>query len=189
MINYFILLSLFIYSILLFFINNIYLLLFIFIINNILSLILKVSLKKHINFLYKNLLFILFIIIFNIPFNTFINSLIVGIRLFLVIDYTFIISYYFNNSKLRRAFYYLFYPLKIFRVDINKLILITTISLTFIPILIDEARVIKLGLRLKGFEFNLKNVFFKPHIFLITYLNSLFNRIDELEKSLKLKSY
>ena len=91
---------------------------------------------------------------------------------------TYIMGNYFDNDKIRQAFKYLFYPLKIFKVDIDNLTLIISISLAFIPILSDEIRMIKLSLKSKGVKFNL-----------ITFLNNLFNRLDELEKALTIKAY
>lgn len=117
------------------------------------------------------------------------TSLKVGIRLFLAIDYTYIIGRFLTPTKIRIAFKYLFYPLKIFKMDIDNLTMIIAISLAFIPILIDEAKMIKLSLRSKGFNPSLISLITKPHIYLITFLNNLFDRLDELEKTLFIKAY
>lgn len=179
----------FIYSILLFFINDIYILGGVLLFNFIVSLIIKIPLTNHFKIIKKNFTFIMFIILCNIFFNHIYSALLVGIRIFLVIDYTYIMGYYFDSTKIRIAFKYLLYPLKLFKINIDNLTLIIAISLSFIPILSDEARIIKLSLNSKGFEFNLKNVFSKPHIYLITFLNNLFDRLDELDKSLNIKAY
>lgn len=189
MIYFLVLIFFFIYSFILFLINNIYFLCLIFIFNFIISLIIGVSLKKHLKVLIKNIIFIIFIVICNILFNDLYSSLKVGLRLFLAIDYTYIMGYYFNPTSIRTAFKYLFYPLKIFKIDLDSLTLIVAISLAFIPILIDEVRMIKLSLQSKGFDFNFSNLITRPHIYLITFLNSIFDRLDELEKSLIIKAY
>lgn len=189
MIYFLILIFYFIYSFILFLINNLYLLCLIFIFNFIISLIIGVSIKKHFKVLIHNLTFIAFIIICNILFTEINSSLKVGLRLFLAIDYTYIMGNYFSPSSIRIAFKYLFYPLKIFKIDIDSLTLIIGISLAFIPILIDEAKMIKLSLKSKGFDFKFSNVVTKPHIYLITFLNGIFDRLDELEKSLIIKAY
>ena len=189
MIYFLVLIFFFIYSILLFLINNIYILGVIFIFNYIVSLIIKIPLKKHIKFLKNNILFIIFIILCNIVFSDINSSLKVGIRLFLVIDFTYIMGSYFDSTKIRSAFRYLLYPLKFFKIDIDNLTLIVAISLAFIPILSDEVNMIKLSLKSKEFEFKFSNLITKPHIYLMTFLNSLFDRLDELEKSLMTKAY
>ena len=189
MISFLILLLFFVYSTLIFLIDNLYLLLLVFIFNIIISIIFKISFKNHIKVIKNNLIFIIFIIVCNILFSDIITSLKIGIRLFLAIDYTYIMSNYFDSTKIRIAFKYLFYPLKTFKIDIDSLTLIIAISLAFIPILIDEAKLIKLSLKSKGLDFNLISVITKPHIYLITFINNLFDRLDELEKTLIIKAY
>jgi len=157
--------------------------------NFTISLIIGVSLKKHFKVLKNNIIFITFIVICNLLFSDIDSSLKVGIRLFLAIDYTYIMGFYFNPTNIRTAFRYLLYPLKILKVDIDSLTLIIAISLAFIPILIDEASMIKLSLRSKGFDFKFRNLITRPHIYLITFLNGIFDRLDELEKSLIIKAY
>lgn len=189
MIYFFVLIFFFLYSFILFLISNMHLLCLIFLFNFVISFIIGVPLKKHFKIFINNIKFILFIIICNLLFSNIDSSLKVGIRLFLAIDYTYIMSYYFNPTNIRVAFWYLLYPFKIFKIDIDNLTLVIAISLSFIPILVEEARVIKLSLRSKGFDFNIGNLITKPHIYLITFLNSLFDRVDELEKSLVVKAY
>ena len=116
-------------------------------------------------------------------------AILTSFKLFLAINFTYTISVLLPISKISEGFYYLFYPLKLFKINIKDLSLIISISLTFIPILSDEALNIRYSLLSKGFDFSLKNVLTKPHIFLITYLNSLFDRIEALEKALLMKAY
>ena len=60
--------------------------------------------------------------------------------------------------------------------------LVITISLSFIPILSKELINIKNSLKTKNFNFNIKNVLLKPHIFVVTYFTNLFRRVNEMEK-------
>ena len=53
----------------------------------------------------------------------------------------------------------------------------------------DEAKNIKNALLIKGFDFNFKNAITRPHIFLVTYINGIFDRTDDLEKTLIMKAY
>lgn len=179
----------FFYSLFVFIINDYFILSIIFIFNLILSIGLKVNLLKHIKTLISSLKFILFIFLCNVIFLDLNESIITSFKLFLVIDLTFIVSSIFNTNNISRGFYYLFYPLKLFKINIDNLVLIISIALAFIPILIDEVSMIKTSLISKGFEFNIKNVLLRPHIFLLTFMNGIFDRINELEKSLMLKAY
>lgn len=189
MINSFILILFFIYNWLLFSIDNFVFLFILFVFNFTISTIVKMSIKRYFKMFKKYIIFILFIVVCNILFSNIISSLKVGIKLLLAIDITYIIGSYFDNDKIRLAFKYLFYPLKIFKVDIDNLTLIISISLALIPILSDEIKMIKLSLKNKGVKFNLFYLIIKPHIYLITFLNNLFNRLDDLEKTLTIKAY
>lgn len=188
MINSLLLIIFFTYNIIIFSTNNIYFLGIILLINIITAIINKINLQKHLYFIYKNFLFIIFVITINIIFSNLISSLILGLKLFLCLDLTYIMSNILNNNKLSNGLYYLLSPLKLLKINIDEIVLIISITLTFIPILNDELRNIKYSLKIKGISFNLKSLL-KPHIYLITFLNSLFNRLDEIEKALILKGY
>lgn len=189
MISMLILICFFILSILIFVIDNYFILLAIILLNAIILFLLKVSFNKILKLLYKNILFILFIFVCNILFTNLDMAIITSFKLFIAINITYTISVLLPISKISEGFYYLFYPLKVFKINIKNISLIISIALAFIPILINEAKDIKNSLISKGFSFSIKNVFTKPHIFLITYFNNIFDRIDELEKTLLMKGY
>lgn len=189
MIYFIVLLFFFIYSFTLFLIDNIHILCLIFVFNVIISLIVKVPIKKQFRMIISNIIFVTFVIVCNILFTNLHSALIVGIRLFLVIHYTYITGYYFDTTRIRIAFKYLFYPLKILKIDTDNLTLMVAIALAFIPILIDEAKMIRFSLKAKGMNFNLYNLITRPHIYLITFINNLFDRVYELEKCLIIKGY
>ena len=189
MISMFILICFFIFSVLHFVVNNYYILLTIFIIDVLIILLHKNNVNKLLKFISKNLLFILFIFVCNLLFLNINQALLTSTKLFIAINFTYTISILLPISKISEGFYYLLYPLKLVKINIKDLSLIISISLTFIPILSNEATNIKNSLLSKGFKFNLKNVFTRPHIFLITYLNSIFDRVESLEKALLMKAY
>lgn len=177
------------YSILLCFIHNILLLLCFLIFNLVVAFIIKIDIKKIVLNIKNNILFILMIFLCNLLFCSFMTAFITTFRLFIIINFSFIFSYKFSSDKIISGFYYLFYPLKFIGVDVRSLSVVIAISLSFIPILVAEAKSIKLSLISKGFDFNLKNVILRPHIYLITFINSLFDRVYEIEKCLKIKGF
>ncbi len=176
------------YSIFIFLIDNIIILSLLFIINTII-LLFKTNLKRYLKVLKLNFFIIFFIFICNFIFGDLKLAFLTSFKIYLVINTTYILGTIYTPIKIADSFYYLLIPLKIFKIDIKELSLIIAIALQFIPILSDEAKTIKLALLSKGLEFNFKNIITRPHIYLTTYLNSLFNRIEELELSLKTKGY
>lgn len=189
MISFFILLVFFLYTFLLFLVHDFLFLFYLWLVQWILSFCLKISFQKHFVFYKKNISFVLFIFLCNLFFSNISTAFIVSVHLFLAIDYSYIMSYYFNPQNISNAFYYFFYPLKYFKVEIHQLTLITSIAFTFIPILLDELNLIKTSLRIKGFRFHLISFLFQSHTLFILLLNNLFERLDELEKSLLIKAY
>lgn len=189
MINMLILILFFAINILLFFVENTIILLTTFFIELEILLYLRLNFRKCYSFLVKNMAFIIFIFVCNLLYSDIVSSFFVSFKLFLALNLTFIVSNLLLPCDFSEGFYYLFYPLKWVGVNAKNLSFIIAIALAFIPILSDEARNIKKALLTKGFDFNFKNIMTRPHIYLITYLNGLFDRIDELEKSLLMKGY
>ncbi len=178
-----------IYNFFLFYIESYYLIIISLILSIILILISKRKFIDYLKFMKKNILFMIFIFLCNLLFTNYLNSLFITTRFLLSINATYIFTSFLTPSDISNSICVLLYPLKIFKVDINKLSLIISIAITFIPILINEGVIIKKSLINKGYKFNLKNVLTRPQIFITTYLNNLFNKIDEIEKALSMKIF
>ncbi len=187
---YVIILVLFIiYSIAIFFVNNLFVLAALFLINLVFLGVIKKDLKKLTVLLKNNVIFITFVFICNLIFMNLEIAFLTSFKLFAVLISTYVINELFTPIKFGQAIYNLLYPLKIFKINIKDISLIITIAITFIPVLTDEAKNIKKALIIKGMKFTIKNCLLNPHIYLITYLSSIFKRIDEIEKSLLMKAY
>lgn len=170
-----------IYSTALFFITNWYILLGL--------VIIELAIAKFNKFLWKNLGFVLIVMLFNLIYANLELTLLFGVRLFLAIEATYIISCLFTPAEFAHGFCLLLSPLKLFRVDLKELELMLTIALTFVPILSREARIIKQSLHAKGFAFNFRNVLTRPQVYLVAYINSMFDRIETVELALRAKGY
>lgn len=181
MLTAFVLVVFIIYSTALFFITNWYVLLGL--------VILELAIAKFNKFLWKNLGFVLVVMLFNLIYANLEVTLLFGMRLFLAIEATYIVSRCFTPAEFARGFCLLLTPLKVFRVNLKELELMLTIALTFVPILSREVRTIKQALRAKSFAFNFKNVLTRPQIYLVAYINSMFDRIETVELALRAKGY
>ena len=169
------------FSILLYSISNSYLILILFFLTFLLNIILKNSFKG-----FKSILtFVLLTIIFNLFFNSPLISFLIGIRLFIIYFLTLIMNKYFSCKDLAKGFSNLFF----FSKNKKDLELIIAISISLIPIMINEISTIKKVLISKNFKLSLKNIIKKPNVFFMTYLNNTFKRINELELILKSKGY
>ena len=170
LINSILFIFLILFSLGLFFINNLYIVIILVVISSILSIIFKVRLPIKIPFII--LLIISFIL----------NYLLSSIDEAILVTTRLIVMFIVVNLIIK----------KIGILNIGKIIgklchskdieLIISISLSFIPILAKEIYYIKNSLKTKNFPLNFKNILLKPHIFVITFFNNLFVRVNDMEK-------
>ena len=178
-----------IYNFFLFYIENHLIILISLILSLILIIFSKKKIIDYLRFMKKNIILMIVIFLSNLLFTNYLNSLFITSRFLLAINATYLLCAFLSPQDISNSICNLLYPLKIFKVDIRKLSLIISIAITFIPILLNEGRIMKLSLINKGYKFNLKNLLLRPHIFIMTYINNLFNKIDEIEKALSMKVF
>lgn len=189
MINLFVILFFIGYSLTIFLVNNIYVLLGAFIFNVLLIIIFRIKLLNIIKNLFAISFFILIVFVFNLIFDSVINSLIICAKIVLVCNFSFIISKILSNVKIAEGITYLLYPLKIFKVDINQISLMIVIALNFVSILTREVRNLKTALKARNVNLNLKTLFTQSHIIFTMFFVNLLKRVDMLELSLKSKGF
>ena len=161
LINSILFIFLILFSIGLFFINNLIVIGIILLISILLTIIFRVHILI-INFVFNYLL------------SSLSDALVVTLRLIIMFLMVNIIIKKIGILNLGKIIGGLFRS--------KSLELVITISLSFIPILSKELINIKNSLKTKNFNLNIKNVILKPHIFVVTYFTNLFRRVNEMEK-------
>lgn len=172
LVNSLMLILLIISSSILFFINNLYIILGIFVIVSIISIVFKVKLPIYLPFII--LLGINFGL--NYYFGNLLDALMVTLRLFIMFIMVNLIIKKIGIYNLADTIGNLFKS--------KTITLIVAISLSFIPIMIKEISEIKKSLITKNCQFNLANLLKRPSVFIVTFFNNLFKRIDDMEKVL-----
>lgn len=170
-----------------FYIQNIYILFSILIINFIICFFSKISFLKILDY-NKNifLFFILIISIFNLFFSSIYETLIIDFKLIIACNLTFLLKFLLPTNKLIEAFEILFTPLKIFKINTEKLSIILNIAINFIPIFINEINSINASLTSRGIE---KNFVLKIKYIAKLILPTIFYKTKLIEYSLKSKNY
>lgn len=183
--NIFVLLIFIILSFSTFYITNIYFYISIFIILFLSFIIKKVSVKDIFKFnIYIMFSFVLVIFVFNLIFMTFEETINIIIKLILICNLSFILTYYLPSYKLIQTINLLLKPLKLFKINTDTINLILTIGITFIPILINEIAKIRTSLLSKGIKYNsLSNMYNMIKIL----IPNLFKKINEIDISLVAK--
>lgn len=189
MISFFVILFFIIYSVVLFLISNLWVLIGATIFNILLIIVLKIKFVDVIKNLCSILVFTIVVFLFNIIFDSVINSLIVCAKIIIVCNFSFIISKTFNVNEIAEGISTLLYPLKLFKVDVNEITLMIVIALNFISIIKREALSLKTTLKARNINFNLKTLFTKTHIIFTIFFANILKRVDMLETTLKARGF
>ena len=170
--NSLLLIFLLVFSFLLFFINNIYIIIGLFVLTLILILIGKINLH-----LYKSFIVLIIInFLLNYLLSNINDALIVTMRLFIMFFMVNLIINKIGIYNLAKTIGNIFHN--------EDITLIIAISLSFIPIMIKELSEIRKSLITKNFPLTLKNVIIRPNVFVITFFSNLFKRVNDMEKVL-----
>lgn len=125
--------------------------------------------------------FVLFTVILNIFLGSLNLSILMAIRLLMAYQVTFIFLNLMTSIELADVIQNLTFPLRIFKVNPEKIGLIVSISFCVIPILKKEVEQKKYALKVKGASNLLLTM--EP-IFI-----SILRRTNEMEKALRAKAY
>lgn len=182
-----ILLLLFIaYTTSIFFISN-WMVLFGFIITNLILIIaLKIPFKRVLINLYKVTFIVTITFIFNLLFGYFQEAILISARLYLVCNITFIFTYKMGTTNILISLEKLFTPLKIFGISPTDISLLINIAITFIPIFLKEIEQSMISLQNKGLKrYSIANMKYTLKFLLI----SIFKKTNSIELTLKSKNY
>ena len=177
------------YSLCVFLIPNIYILLGFATFNLLMLIIFRVNIIKTLKNLYKILFFAAFVFLFNLIFDSVLSSLIVGFKILIVTNFAFIFSYIFSRTQIATGIGQLLYPLKLFKINTDNLVIVIVIALNFIPILAEEIKTLKCNLKIRNIKLNLKTLFTKSHIILTMFFAGLLKKADDLETVLLTRNY
>lgn len=177
------------YTIGIFFIKNYIALGIIAIFNIIFMIVLKNNLKNAINSLIKLLPFVLFTVIVNLLFSDLEFSVLIGVRLILICNLSYIFSKTISYMELSEMIEKISYPLKIISINQKEIGLIVSIALSFVPILKDEILQIKNVLKVKGIKTTKFNLLKNSRLIFKPFFISIMQRLNEIEMSLKAKGY
>ena len=178
-----------IYTISIFFIENYILLTLILFINISLMIISKININKAIKSLIKLMPFILFTVVINIIFVDLKFAILIGVRLILVCNISYVFSKTISYTEFGEVIEKLLFPLKIFKVNPKEIGIIITIALSFMPILKDELLQIKNSLKAKGMNMTNINLIKNANLIFKPFFVSVLQRINEVEMSLRAKGY
>ncbi|MDR0540123.1 MAG: energy-coupling factor transporter transmembrane protein EcfT [Spirochaetaceae bacterium] len=177
-------LSIFAYTVSIFFFSNYYLAAFA-IINIAAMIITKTTPLSALKYLGSFLSFIIFACIFNLILGYVEDAINLALRLLLIGNITQCYKKAVGASELTSAIELLFSPLKIFKIDCRDIGLMVCISLAFLPILRRDFNAIRMALRAKGMRLSSRSFKYVLKPFFIGILQ----RTNGISRALRIKGY
>ncbi len=174
-----------VYTIAIFFISDFILLAVLFLLNFLIAVILKINLKNMLYNLKILLPFIIFTSGINIVFDSLIAGILIGVRILICYNVTYVFSKTMTSSELANAIKSLCFPLKLFKINTENIGLMVSISICMIPVLKSEIYSVIQAMKSKGkiIKINGIAVAMKP------ILISILRRTNEIEKTLIARGY
>lgn len=181
------------FIIIIFLSDDLYFISFMTIFTLIIMAISNIPFLTYFKFIWSLKILLLFIIIINLLFkvNPFIISLMV-IRLILIVLYTQILTLTTKPLDLTKGLKQLFKPLQLIKIPINKMAFIISMSLRFLPILIEQVNKIMKAQLVRGVDFKkltLKDKIIGLKAIILPMIIYSFKRADELASSMELRLY
>ena len=147
----------------------------------------KRRLISYAKFLLKSSLFILAMFLCNLLLGGFFFFFFVSKRFLISLSLTYLLTCFLSLLDIGQVLGNFLRPLRVFEINTDKIVLIISVALTFIPVLINEGKVLRKALIMKGYRPSLKNAIFEPDLFVVPFFNNIFNKIETMEKALLMK--
>lgn len=173
------------YTIFLFFIEDIKFLIVTILLNFIITIILKVNVKKMYHSVKILLPFVVITMLFNIFLVSLQEGILFGVRILICYHATYLFSQTMTTLQVADTIQRICAPLKFFRVNTKNIGIMISISICMLPILKKEMETLIQTLRAKGKQLNMGNIV----IIMKPMLISILRKTSQMEKTLLAKGY
>ncbi len=168
-----------------FFLNNLKLLGSIFFLNFIIAIALKICLKRMLYNLKILLPFVILTMLINILLDSLYDGIIIGIRIIICYNITYIFSKTLTVLEVADTIQKLCYPLKIFKININNIGMMVSISICMLPVIKNEIYTLIRVMKSKGRIMKINSII----IIMKPMLISILRKTSQIEKTLIAKAY
>lgn len=131
------------------------------------------------------MILVIFTTIINMIFGSIEDGIVLGIRILIAYNFTYIFSCTFDILEFTQTIEIILKPLYFLKINAKDISIIISITLCMIPILKEELEQTKNSLKSKGYKFKLSNL----DLYIKPIMISILKRTDELEKTLIVKGY
>lgn len=178
-----------IYTVGVFYITNYWFLVAIVCVNIGGMLLNKISLKGALKNLAGIGIFILFTVVINVFLMGIQDAILVGIRLLIVCNGTYIFTKLLSTLEIAETIQNLLAPLKLLKINTQNIGIIISIAMAFIPILTKELNNITYSLKSKGFNTKMPNLIKNSNLIMKPLFIAILKKVSEVEYALKAKAF
>ncbi len=174
-------------------IDQISVLLFYIVVLILLLLLSDISCKYYAKVVWSTRYFLIFLFLFHLIFGTnVVESILLIIKIILILLYSAMVLYTTSIQKLTDSFTLLFYPLTFLRIPITFISRIIGLSISFLPIVLQQTQRILKSLTVKGIDYKNSTIQQKLNIWklLITpLLMNAFHYADNVAFTMETRLY
>lgn len=178
-----------IYTVGVFYVENYYLLMAIVCVNMGIIILRKISLKGALKNIAGIGIFILFTVVINLFLMGIQDAILVGIRLAIVCNGTYIFTKLLSTLEIAEAIQNLLLPLNLLKINTQNIGIIISIAMAFIPILTKELNNITYSLKAKGFNTKMSNIIRNSNLIMKPLFIAILKKVNEVEYALKAKAF
>lgn len=178
-----------IYTVGVFYVANHWFLMAIIGVNIGVMMINKISLKGALKNLAGIGIFILFTVGINIFLMSIQEAILIGIRLAIVCNGTYIFTKLLSTLEIAETIQNLLAPLKLLKINTQNIGIIISIAMAFIPILTKELNNITYSLKSKGFNTKMPNLIRNSNLIMKPLFIAILKKVNEVEYTLKAKAF
>lgn len=149
----------------------------------------KISLKGALKNLAGIGIFILFTVVINVFLMGIQDAILVGIRLLIVCNGTYIFTKLLSTLEIAETIQNLLAPLKLLKINTQNIGIIISIAMAFIPILTKELNNITYSLKSKGFNTKMPNLIKNSNLIMKPLFIAILKKVSEVEYALKAKAF
>lgn len=150
---------------------------------------LNINLKQAIKNILSISVFIVFTMLINLLVGTIEEAVLIGIRLVIICNATYIFSKTMTILRIAKVIETLVSPLKLLKVNPESIGLMISIGMAFVPIIRQEMIQIKYALKAKGFDTRFFCLVTNMNLIMAPLFISLLRKVNEIEYTLRSKAY
>lgn len=149
----------------------------------------KISVMDYVRAIKSSVSIVIITFVLNLFFSSVSYSFMISYRIFIMLIFTFIVTFTTKSMDMVYAITNIMYPIKLFGINTKEISLMIGIGINFMPILKNEYISIKEAQIAKGYMPSFLKIKQYCICIFVPYLTNCFKRVDDISVALQAKGY